>query len=361
MWLSGTSAKFLGFRKPCHHIALMAWFQVFVGWKLPRESSDFRWFWGTGALVEVHANCIILEQKTENTDESCALANFHKKSLNQTSKNPSFPHLSYKFNDISRAIFCGDFLFKKTSILSQQALSSRLLDMSTEAALHIAMSSQGFLDMTSHQAATPWTWLWVFFLHRWKNQVTFSSGKVGEVARLDRFFWHFLRQLSLLFVVVGNSWLSTKNWSQTKSHTKWNIVEHVRHSYFWHRCLFPPPFLSSLVWRPRKPFLVESSTGLNLGTGTAPSSWTFGKHVEELIVTKPSGHLISSGLKNMKRTSNPWYQTDQQFFKKWACNMKLMNYMKMCSKNNVNPGIIQMTSCTSEIHPMLHMTLKTPG
>lgn len=200
-----------------------------------------------------------------------------------------------------------------------------------------------------------------FFLHRWKNQVTFSSGKVGEVARLDRFFWHFLRQLSLLFVVVGNSWLSTKNWSQTKSHTKWNIVEHVRHSYFWHRCLFPPPFLSSLVWRPRKPFLVESSTGLNLGTGTAPSSWTFGKHVEELIVTKPSGHLISSGLKNMKRTSNPWYQTDQQFFKKWACNMKLMNYMKMCSKNNVNPGIIQMTSCTSEIHPMLHMTLKTPG
>ena len=165
MWLSGTSAKFLGFRKPCHHIALMAWFQVFVGWKLPRESSDFRWFWGTGALVEVHANCIILEQKTENTDESCALANFHKKSLNQTSKNPSFPHLSYKFNDISRAIFCGDFLFKKTSILSQQALSSRLLDMSTEAALHIAMSSQGFLDMTSHQAATPWTWLWGFFFY----------------------------------------------------------------------------------------------------------------------------------------------------------------------------------------------------
>ena len=105
------------------------------------------------------------EQKTENTDESCALANFHKKSLNQTSKNPSFPHLSYKFNDISRAIFSGDFLFKKTSILSQQALSSRLLDMSTEAALHIAMSSQGFLDMTSHQAATPWTWLSFFFFY----------------------------------------------------------------------------------------------------------------------------------------------------------------------------------------------------
>lgn len=363
MWLSGTSAKFLGFRKPCHHIALMAWFQVFVGWKLPRESSDFRWFWGTGALVEVHANCIILEQKTENTDESCALANFHKKSLNQTSKNPSFPHLSYKFNDISRAIFCGDFLFKKTSILSQQALSSRLLDMSTEAALHIAMSSQGFLDMTSHQAATPWTWLWgFFFLHRWKNQVTFSSGKVGEVARLDRFFLAF--SSATFLVICGCRKLLAFN----KKLEPNKIPHQVEYSGTRKALLFltsmfvsPPPFLSSLVWRPRKPFLVESSTGLNLGTGTAPSSWTFGKHVEELIVTKPSGHLISSGLKNMKRTSNPWYQTDQQFFKKWACNMKLMNYMKMCSKNNVNPGIIQMTSCTSEIHPMLHMTLKTPG
>lgn len=325
--------KVFGFQKTMPPYSSYGLISVFVGWKLPRESSDFRWFWGTGALVEVHANCIILEQKTENTDESCALANFHKKSLNQTSKNPSFPHLSYKFNDISRAIFCGDFLFKKTSILSQQALSSRLLDMSTEAALHIAMSSQGFLDMTSHQAATPWTWLWGFFCYTVKKSSNIFVGEGRGSCSVGSFFWHFLRQLSFLFVVVGNSWLSTKNWSQTKSHTKWNIVEHVRHSYFWHRCLFPPPFLSSLVWRPRKPFLVESSTGLNLGTARLRRREPSAANCFWYEAKRPSD--IQRIEEHEADLQNPWYEADQQFFRKneheiwslwitWRCVVKTM-------------------------------------
>lgn len=241
------------------------------------------------------------------------------------------------------------------------AKSSRLLDMSTEAALHIAMSSQGFLDMTSHQAATPWTWLSGFFLYTVKKSSNIFVGEGRGSCSVGSFFWHFLRQLSFLFVVVGTSWLSTKNWSQTKSHIKWNTVEHVRHSYFWHRCLFPPPFLSSLVWRPRKPFLVESSTGLNLGTARlrrrepSANTWKSWLLRSQVAIWYPADWRTWSGppIHDTKRTNS--------FFKKWACNMKLMNYMKMCSKNNVNPGIIQMTSCTSEIHPMLHMTLKTPG